>query len=90
MIACEESKTGEEAREYTTECPFWERNVTLGQVYKGQVRFAKGKTDKRSMLTFAASTEGKNAVFFIAWTGKWSTDIFSLKWEDLASLIMGG
>jgi hypothetical protein len=72
------------ARPVPDDCPFWERHVTLGRVKDGQVTFAQRKTDKREALKAALAEISEGAIFFLAWTGKWRTDLFAVTGDDLA------
>jgi hypothetical protein len=72
------------ARPVSTECPFWERHVTLGRMKDGVITFAQNKGEKREMLKTAyREMETDEAVFFIAWTGQWRTDLFSVTVTNL-------
>lgn len=73
-----------EARTIPEECPFWDRSVTLGRVYEGKLRFVYNKGDKKVALLTALVDMKNGAVFFVAWTGKWRTDVFTVSEEDIA------
>jgi hypothetical protein len=71
------------ARKLVPECPFWEPSVTLGRVMGGELHFATGKADKAEMLAQA----GNGAIFFVAWTGKYKTDLFLLEDGDISAVL---
>ena|SRR5579863_9985375 len=66
------------ARQIPPELPFWEREVTLGEVRGGVIRFATAKCAKSEFLE-----RRKDAVLFVAWTGNWCTDIFAVTEKDV-------
>lgn len=76
------------ARELPAECPFWERHVTLGRVKDGKVTFAQNKTEKQAALRRAPDDIANGAVFFVAWTGKWSTDLFAVTEKDARACLV--
>lgn len=72
-----------DARTDACESPFWDRNVTLGRVKDGIVRFAKNTTDKVKILAQAEADMDAGAVYLLAWTGKYTTDLFAVTREDI-------
>lgn len=58
---------------------FWDRKVTLGRFKDGKIEFTQSVVDKREAL---AEPRG-DAIFFVAWTGQWRTDLFYAKPQDL-------
>lgn len=69
-----------DARPVPSEIPFWEREVTLGELRGGTILFAKSKRGKSWLLEHR-----EGAVLFAAWTGDWSTDIFAVTEADVAT-----
>jgi hypothetical protein len=68
------------ARSVPPELRFWEKQVTLGEVRGGVIRFSKTKRGKFWLLEHR-----EGAVLFAAWTGEWSTDIFVVTEADVAA-----
>ena len=67
-----------------TDVPFWERHVTLGCVLGGAVTFFQNKTEKREELKSAVSRMEQGAVYFLAWTGQYMTDLFAVTADDIS------
>jgi hypothetical protein len=72
------------ARTDANNSPFWDRRVTLGRVKDGLLHFVKNKGDKLEVLRRAAQDMDSGAVFLVAWTGEWSTDLFEVTKDDVA------
>lgn len=70
------------ARTIPAEFPFWDKSVTLGQIRDGIVSYVQTIGDKKQAIGASLSTD----VFFLAWTGKWSTDLLSVSREELLKL----
>ena len=69
-------------RECPDNMPVDDSIVTAILVRDGIARFAKNKTDKRSLVN--EYQEGD--LLMAAWTGSWSTDIFNLPIDHLKSV----
>lgn len=63
--------------------PFWERHVTLGCVYEGEITFVQNKGEKNAVLEQALRSELEGALLFVAWTGQWTTDLFAVTRADI-------
>jgi len=57
------------------ECPFWSSSVTLGCVANGRITQTNTVAGKKSVLPHAAEP---GVTLFVAWTGRYSTDLFEL------------
>ncbi len=76
------------ARNDVAAAPFWGLRVTLGRVCAaGTVTYVKTREMKRAALQQALQDMAAGAVFFVAWTGAHSTDIFNVTAEDVARWI---
>ena len=68
------------------EMPFWHRSCTLGRVRDGVLTHTHditGPTGKESVLKDARESD----VLFVAWTGKWTTDLFVVEPADRMRLL---
>ncbi len=75
------------------QCPFKLKHVTLGRVADGNITYAQGMADKRQMLTQAlADFKFAGVIYFVAWTGKYATDIFEVTEANVAWMVgeLGG
>lgn len=72
------------------ECPFWARGVTLGRAHEGTITFVQNKGEKKEMLQTALADTEHGAIFFIAWTGQWTTDIFAVSEKNITDWIASG
>ncbi len=70
-------------RPIPVELPFWEKAVTLGRVRGSEVTYVQTVGDKKAAIASSVSID----VFFLAWTGKWSTDLFKVSREELLKLL---
>ena len=75
--------TAMEARAVPTDCPFWERGVTLARFKDGRIEFVTSKAEKEAWLAQATVDMNAGTVYFIAWTGRWTTDLFSVTALDV-------
>jgi hypothetical protein len=66
-----------------TNCPFWDRSVTLGRVHDTSVSFTTSIMRKRQEL----NNIDEYATYFVAWTGKYSTDLFTFTKADALRLL---
>jgi hypothetical protein len=74
-----------QARQYNHDnCPFWARHVTLGLIRDRAILYAQNVGEKNEMIR--GRQEGD--VYFVAWTGKWTTDIFALTNDDLDKIVV--
>jgi hypothetical protein len=69
-------------------CPVKDRLVTLGCVKEGVITFAQSAGDKQGMLNGAREAMTNGTVYFLAWTGKWTTDIFKVTEEDIDQMLI--
>lgn len=73
------------ALEMPETCPFWERHVTLARVLRGDLVYAKNVREKQELLASAAQDVAE-AIYFVAWTGQWTTDLFVVTPRQLGLL----
>lgn len=72
--------------------PVMELHVTLGCVRNGKITFVQSVADKCEMILRALrelpslSDFGKDSAYFLAWTGKWRTDLFKITKNDLIKM----
>lgn len=74
----------EHARTDASIIQFWDRRATLGRVKDGLVHFVKSRRDKFEVLRRAAQDMNSGAVFLVALTGQWSTDLYEVSKDDIA------
>lgn len=69
-------------------CPLSERHVTLVCVEKDDVTTYKNKGEKqRALDKFFSAPDGKGQMWLVAWTGQWSTDLFSVDTKGMTRLL---
>lgn len=69
--------------------PFWDRCVTFARVFRGEISFTQLKTVKKEILKTASAEMDEGAVFFVAWTGKWRSDLFLMTKDVVKQLSEG-
>jgi hypothetical protein len=75
------------ARILPSSCPFWDKRVTLGLVRDGHVEFDNAVSSKERTLRAFVAGELAGAVVLVAWTGRYSTDLFALTTADVTRLL---
>lgn len=68
-------------------CPFWDRSVTLALAVDGDVSFTTTVAEKVDALS--AFERKPRGLLFVAWTGKWRTDLFRVDPKDVKRLLAG-
>jgi hypothetical protein len=64
--------------------PFWNKSCTLAYAVDGELRSTTSVIEKEEFIASAPALIARGAVFFVAWTGEWSTGLFTHDLEDLA------
>lgn len=73
----------EPARVDVRDVPFWERSVTLGCVRGGAITYTHRRADKAQALESAIAELEAGTVYFVAWTGRWFCDVFTVTLADV-------
>lgn len=73
----------QDPRPLPPECPFWSRSVTLVCFQSGKASFCHDLASKKVALN-----EYGSWALFVAWPGRWTTDLFKLTDADVRRLLI--